>query len=37
MHTVIKVVKGKTSEIPLLMWIVSIAFVMYFMQDLLRE
>ena len=37
MHTVIKVVKGKISEIPLLMWIVSAAFVVYFMQDLLEE
>ena len=37
MHTVIKVVKGKMKEIPLLMWIVSIAFVIYFMQDLIDQ
>lgn len=37
MHTLIKVVKGKMKEIPVLMWIVSLAFVVYFMQDLLNE
>jgi AGZA family xanthine/uracil permease-like MFS transporter len=36
MHTVIKVVKGKASEIPPLMWGVSAAFVVYFAQDLLN-
>ena len=35
MHTVIKVVKGKTAEIPTLMWVVSAAFAIYFAQDLL--
>jgi AGZA family xanthine/uracil permease-like MFS transporter len=34
-HTLIKVVKGKMAEIPLLMWIVSSAFVIFFAQDLL--
>ena len=36
MHTVIKVVKGKFREIPVLMWVVSGAFVIYFAQDLLN-
>ena len=35
MHTVIKVVKGKVAEIPMLMWVVSAAFVIFFAQDLL--
>lgn len=35
MHTVIKVVKGKMKEIPALMWVVSLAFVLYFAQDLI--
>jgi AGZA family xanthine/uracil permease-like MFS transporter len=34
-HTLIKVVKGKMAEIPLLMWIVSSAFVIFFAQDVL--
>jgi len=34
-HTVVKIVKGKSKEIPLLMWIVTAAFVIYFAQDLL--
>jgi adenine/guanine/hypoxanthine permease len=34
-HTVIKVVKGKTAEVPLLMWVVTAAFAIYFMQDLI--
>jgi len=34
-HTVIKIVKGKAKEIPVLMWIVSAAFVIFFAQDLL--
>ena len=37
MHTVIKVVKGKARNVPLLMWVVSIAFVIYFMQDQIEE
>jgi AGZA family xanthine/uracil permease-like MFS transporter len=37
MHTVIKIVKGKAREIPLLMWVVSVAFVIYFAQDLLLD
>lgn len=37
MHTVIKVVKGKMSEVPALMWVVSIAFVIFFMQDLIEN
>jgi len=37
MHTVIKIVKGKAAEIPTLMWIVSLAFVVFFMQDLVRD
>jgi AGZA family xanthine/uracil permease-like MFS transporter len=36
-HTVVKVVRGKAAEVPLLMWIVSAAFVIYFMQDLILE
>ena len=36
MHTLIKVVKGKAAEVPLLMWIVSAAFVIFFAQDLLN-
>ena len=35
MHTLIKVVKGKVSEIPMLMWVVSGAFAIFFAQDLL--
>ena len=37
MHTLIKIVKGKASEIPALMWVVSAAFVVYFAQDLLES
>jgi AGZA family xanthine/uracil permease-like MFS transporter len=37
MHTVIKIVKRKWDEIPVLMWVVSLAFVVYFMQDLLNQ
>jgi AGZA family xanthine/uracil permease-like MFS transporter len=36
-HTLIKVVKGKFDEIPVLMWIVSAAFVVFFAQDLLNS
>ncbi len=35
MHTLIKVIKGKAREVPLLMWIVSLAFVVYFASDLI--
>ncbi len=35
MHTLIKVIRGKVGEVPLLMWIVSAAFVVYFAQALL--
>ncbi len=35
MHTLIKIVKGKFEEIPVLMWVVSAAFAVYFAQDLL--
>lgn len=35
-HTLIKIVKGKAKEIPVLMWIVSAAFAIYFAQDLLQ-
>jgi AGZA family xanthine/uracil permease-like MFS transporter len=35
-HTLIKVVKGKASQIHVLMWIVSVACVVYFAQDLLN-
>ena len=34
-HTLIKVVKGKIREIPVVMWIVTAAFVVYFAQDLI--
>ncbi|MEZ4647778.1 MAG: NCS2 family permease [Candidatus Eisenbacteria bacterium] len=37
MHTVVKVVRGKAAQVPMLMWIVSIAFVIYFMQDLIES
>jgi len=36
MHSIIKVVKGKASEIEPVMWLVSAAFVIYFAQDLLN-
>lgn len=32
MHTLIKVVKGKAAEVHLLMWVVSVAFLVYFGQ-----
>ncbi len=35
MHTLIKVVKGKTREVPVVMWVVTAAFVVYFAQDLI--
>ena len=37
MHTLIKVVKGKMAEIPVLMWVVSGAFVVFFAKDLLLD
>ena len=37
MHTLIKVIKGKAREIPWLMWVVSLAFLVYFAQALLGE
>ena len=36
-HTLIKVVKGKASEIHVLMWIVSVACVVYFAQGRLQD
>jgi AGZA family xanthine/uracil permease-like MFS transporter len=36
-HTLIKVVKGKAAEVPVLMWVVSAAFVLYFMQGLIED
>ena len=35
MHTLIKVVKGKTSEIHTLMWVVTVSFLIYFGQAVL--
>ncbi len=37
MHTLIRVIKGKAREVPWLMWIVSLAFLVYFAQALLGE
>jgi AGZA family xanthine/uracil permease-like MFS transporter len=37
MHTVVKVVKGKTRDIPILMWIVTLAFVVFFAKDLILD
>ena len=37
MHTLIKVIKGKMRDIPWLMWVVSLAFVIYFAQALLGQ
>ena len=37
MHTLIKIVKGKSSEVPMLMWVVSAACVVYFLQDWLTR
>jgi AGZA family xanthine/uracil permease-like MFS transporter len=36
-HVLIKVLRGKTSEVPLLMWIVAAGFVVYFAQSLLGD
>jgi AGZA family xanthine/uracil permease-like MFS transporter len=36
-HTLIKVVKGKLADIHPLMWVVSISFVVYFAQEILRD
>ena len=36
MHTLIKVAKGKSSEIPMLMWLVSASFMVFFAQDWLN-
>ena len=35
--TIIKVIRGKTSEIHPLMWVVSIAFVLFFAQALIES
>jgi adenine/guanine/hypoxanthine permease len=35
MWVLIKAVKGKVSQVPILMWVVAAAFVIYFAQDLL--
>ncbi len=37
MHTLIKVIKGKVRDVPWLMWVVSLAFVVYFAQALLGQ
>ncbi|MDH4307211.1 MAG: NCS2 family permease, partial [Acidimicrobiia bacterium] len=34
-HVVVKVFRGKTREIPILMWIVAASFLVYFAQELL--
>ncbi len=36
-HVLIKVLRGKTSEVPVLMWIVAAGFVVYFAQSLLGD
>jgi adenine/guanine/hypoxanthine permease len=36
-HVLIKVLRGKTSEVPALMWIVAAGFVVYFAQSLLGD
>lgn len=36
-HVLIKVIRSKTSEIPVLMWIVAAGFVVYFAQSLLGD
>ena len=37
MWTLIKAVRGKVSEVPILMWVVAVAFLVYFSQDLLGQ
>ncbi|HVR33820.1 MAG TPA: NCS2 family permease [Acidimicrobiia bacterium] len=37
MYVLIKAVRGKASQVPLLMWIVAAAFVVYFSQELLGQ
>jgi len=37
MYVLIKVVKGKLQEIHPLMWVVALAFIVFFAQDLLNE
>jgi adenine/guanine/hypoxanthine permease len=37
MHTLIKVVKGKAADVHILMWVVTIAFLIYFGQDVLGD
>ena len=37
MHTLIKVVKGKMAEVPVLMWVVSGSFVVFFAKELLLD
>ena len=37
MHTLIKVVKGKAADVHVLMWVVTIAFLIYFGQDVLGD
>jgi AGZA family xanthine/uracil permease-like MFS transporter len=37
MWVLIKAVKGKAAEVPLLMWVVAVAFVIYFSQTLLGQ
>lgn len=36
-HVLIKILRGKTSEVPVLMWIVAAGFVVYFAQSLLGD
>jgi xanthine/uracil/vitamin C permease (AzgA family) len=35
MYTLIKLARGKVAEVNMWMWIVSVAFVVYFMQSIL--
>lgn len=37
MWTLIKAVRGKASQVPVLMWVVAVAFLVYFAQDLLGQ
>lgn len=36
-HVLIKIVKGKASQVPVLMWVVAVAFIIYFAQNLLNQ
>ena len=37
MWTLIKAVRGKAAQVPVLMWVVAVAFLVYFAQDLLGQ